>query len=356
MRDEPRHRTRWVFLAYLLLYPLPWLNRPPDTGAVVLSAVGLAVFLPVYLAGSQCEGWRSAGAALVILALGFALQPAGGAWGVFAIYAAAMAAATRPARLGLRTLLGVALAYLAFVAWRQPSPWEWGSTVFFGAITALAALHQATLWAKNLELAASREEAHRLAVAAERERISRDVHDLLGHTLTLVAVKADLAGRLLDRDPARARAEVEEIRLAARGGLADLRAAITGLRATSLEAELAGARHALATADVALDSQLTAGALPPEVELALAFVLREATTNVVRHAGASRCRVRVERSGAQAVLEVRDDGRGGAGVREGHGLRGVRERLAPLAGTLSLSDDGGTVLTARVPLPPTEAA
>jgi two-component system sensor histidine kinase DesK len=348
MRND-RHRLRYLWLAYLLLYPLPWLSEPPGLPALVVSAGGLALFLPIYLRGYVSTGWRSAGAALAILGLGFALQPTHGLWGVFAIYAASMASATEPPRLGRRVLVGIGVAFLAFVAVLRLPALEWVPTLFFGTLVALSSLHFATVELKNRELAASREEVRRLAVLAERERISRDVHDLLGHTLTLVAVKADLAGKLVDRDPALARVELEEIRLAARRGLADVRAAVTGMRSTTLAAEVAGARQALATADVALDAHLATGELPASVETALALVLREATTNVVRHANAARCRLRLERRGGEVVLEVRDDGHGLA-AGEGNGVKGMRERLALLGGTLELARDRGTVLTARVPL------
>jgi two-component system sensor histidine kinase DesK len=344
-------RLRYLWLVYLLMFPLPWFVQRPDTWQVMAALAGIAMFLPIYFHGYTAGGWRSLRMAALILLLGFALRSTGGLWGVFVLYAAAMAAGVQPRQLGARAAIVVGAAFLAFVAWHQMGPWEWAPTLFFGVIVALNVMHLVTVEVKNQQLAESREDARRLAVTAERERISRDVHDLLGHTLTLVAVKADLAGKLVERDPVAARAEIEEIRLAARKALADVRAAVTAMRATTLSAEVASARHALATADVTLDAQVPLEELPPAVETALAFVLREATTNIVRHAQASRCQLRFQREPAEVVMEIRDDGRGVSGP-EGNGVRGMRERVAMLGGTLQLAGSEGAVITARVPLGP----
>lgn len=340
---------QYVFLAYLLLYPLPWFWRPPSTADLVAFAVAVAVFLPLYFVGYQATGRRLLACVAGILAIGFALQPSGGVWGVFAVYAAALGAYVRPTRRALATLIAIGLAVLAF-AWLRGLPLvEWVFTVFFGALVGLSSLASARIEAQNRELALSREEVRRLATAAERERIARDLHDVLGHTLTVVAVKADLAGRLLDRDAAAARREVEEIRDTARRALADLRSAVTGMRSTTLAAELAGARAALASAGVAHDVQVSTGALPPPVENALAYVLREAVTNVVRHAEASRVTIDLARDGAEARLEIRDDGRGSAHP-EGNGIASMRLRLVPLGGRLEIDGRTGTRVVARVPV------
>ncbi len=340
---------RYVFLAYLLLYPLPWFGRPPSTADVVAFALGVAVFLPLYFVGYGASGRRLLACVAGILVVGFALQPAGGVWGVFAVYAAALGAYVRPTRHALATLAAIGIAVLAF-AWLRGLPFfDWAFTVFFGALVGLSSLASARIEAQNRELALSREEVRRLATAAERERIARDLHDVLGHTLTVVAVKADLAGKLLERDAAGARREIEEIRDTARRSLAELRVAVTGMRSTTFAAEIAGARAALASAGLAHDVRVAAGALPPPVENALAYVLREAVTNVVRHAEASRVTIDLARDGAEARLEIRDDGRGGARP-EGNGIAGMRLRLVPLGGRLEMDGRDGTRVVARVPV------
>lgn len=208
---------------------------------------------------------------------------------------------------------------------------------------------------REAALALSHDEVRRLAALAERERIGRDLHDLLGHTLSMVALKSDLAARLLDRDTAAARGEIAEVSRVARDALAQVRGAVSGIRAAGIAAELASARLLLETDGVAFDYRFDDGftgeALPPRVEHALALTVREAATNIQRHARAQHARVRFGMDGGDAVLRIADDGRGGA-IVPGNGLAGMRERLQGVSGRLRIEtgDGRGTRLEARVPL------
>lgn len=181
-----------------------------------------------------------------------------------------------------------------------------------------------------------------LALTAERDRVARDVHDVLGHSLTVVSVKAELAQRLIESDPARAHEELDQIQSLARVALAEIRATVSGLRVASLADEVAAARSALADAGVQADLPDELDVVDPRHRVLLAWVLREAVTNVVRHSGAGRCRVELDSD----RMRVTDDGRGTAGRKEGNGLRGIRERVQAAGGTLTLTPgpSGGTVL------------
>lgn len=191
----------------------------------------------------------------------------------------------------------------------------------------------------------------RLAATAERERIGRDLHDLLGHTLSLVALKSDLAARLVERDPQAARNEIDAVAQISRDALAQVRRAVTGIRAAGLVAELASARVLLDLDGITLEQQLETLPLPPEHETALALVVRKAATNVQRHAQATRVRVNLRAHGEQAVLEITDDGRGGV-IVPGNGLDGMRARLHGLGGALEVEAlPRGMRLRASVPLP-----
>ena len=132
-----------------------------------------------------------------------------------------------------------------------------------------------------------------MARIAERERISRDLHDLLGHTLSMITLKAELAGKLLERDPQACRSEIRDIELAARQALGEVRSAVTGIRQTGFSHELATARASLAAANVGLSEEVQPCALPATLESVLSLALREAVTNILRHAGASHCEVRM---------------------------------------------------------------
>ncbi len=173
---------------------------------------------------------------------------------------------------------------------------------------------------------------HQFAVVAERERVARDVHDVLGHSLTALSVKAELAARLIDVDPARAKEELESIQTTARQALAEVRATVGGLRAGNLDAELAAAPRVLADVGVTTTVAGDVADTDPRHRALLAWVLRESVTNVVRHARATTVVVELGPHG----ITVTDDGAGCAEA-EGNGLRGMRERVAGAGGTLAIS-------------------
>lgn len=215
-------------------------------------------------------------------------------------------------------------------------------------------------------LAAAQQENLALAAVAERERIARDLHDVLGHTLSVIVLKAELAGRILLLNPERAAAEVADVERIARAALVDVREAIGGYRARGLAAEIECARLTLDAAGVtlSLDSDSSAtGSLTPQEETALSLALREAVTNIVRHAQATQCRLRfVTEAGCRRVV-VEDNGQHAA-THEGNGLRGMRERVEFLGGQLSIERNPeagapglapagrGTRLTIDLPLRP----
>jgi two-component system sensor histidine kinase DesK len=191
-------------------------------------------------------------------------------------------------------------------------------------------------------------EIARLAVVEERERFARDMHDVLGHSLTVVTVKSQLARRLVTQDPERAERELDDIEQLTRAALTDLRASVAGYRAMSLATELAAANAALTAADIVPHLPSSADVVEPRLRETFAWVLRESVTNVVRHSHARNCWVAVERH----TISVADDGRGlSAGVPIGHGLDGLRERAAMVGADLTTTptEGGGTLVTVRAP-------
>ncbi len=181
-----------------------------------------------------------------------------------------------------------------------------------------------------------KEAASQIMIAGERERVARDVHDVLGHSLTVLSLKADLAERLLaahgDGDLTAARAEVRQIHDLSRQALAEVRSTVGGLRVARLDDEVAAARAVLADASIEASLPGDVTVVDPRHRIVLAWSLREAVTNVVRHSGAEHCTVEV----GPDELVVTDDGRGLNGHREGNGIRGLRERVEAAGGTLSL--------------------
>ncbi len=203
---------------------------------------------------------------------------------------------------------------------------------------------------KDAALRLSHEEVRRLAAVAERERIGRDLHDLLGHTLSLITLKMELSRKLHGRDDERAQRELAEAEQIARDALAQVRSAVTGFRAADLAAELASAHLLLESSNVHLRYE-PPPPVPAWIESGLAMVLREAVTNIARHAQANEAMVAIHCDAGAVRLEVVDNGRGGASVH-GNGLSGMRERVATLGGTLQIESPRGqgTRLSVRVPV------
>jgi len=189
---------------------------------------------------------------------------------------------------------------------------------------------------------------HELEINEERNRMARDMHDILGHSLTVIALKSELATRLVDVAPDQARAELDEVQSLARSALADVRATVNSYRELSLAGELARATGVLTSAGIRADLPLTVEAVDPELRELFAWVVREGVTNVVRHARASHCKVEL----TSDSVEVADDGIGldSAGAGDGHGLEGLRQRCQDNGADLTIeapSSGSGTVLRVR---------
>jgi len=202
------------------------------------------------------------------------------------------------------------------------------------------------------ELRATREELAHAAVSRERLRFARDLHDLLGHTLSVIVVKGEIMRRLVSRDPDAAAAQAGDIITIGRDALGEVRQAVSGYRARGVSAELDDARMALDDAGVETVLTRTGPPPPAEAELLLGWVVREAVTNVIRHAGARRCRIDVTGDDAAVTVRVTDDGRGAASLTPGNGLTGLTERVTSAGGELRAGPGrrGGFVVTARVPV------
>ncbi len=224
----------------------------------------------------------------------------------------------------------------------------WGPGLLFTVVIGGLCIHQREIFEANERLRLSREETSHLARVAERERIARDLHDLLGHTLSLVAIKSELAAKLTERDPDRAAQEIRDVERISRDALREVRSAVAGYRSRSFEGELDQARTALEAAGVTLEAELDTEALSPTQEGVLSLVLREAITNVMRHSEASVCRVQLQESATGIRLEIADDGKG-ALAPEGSGLQGIRERVRSLGGHLERIVDVGTRLVITLP-------
>jgi two-component system sensor histidine kinase DesK len=358
--------TRWIewsgtgaLLVFLLFLGFPlWdvFHSPPGAAHLALVLAGVALFVGAYLwlmrmrhTLSGRREWLTFGA-LMAVALALALDNSA-SWATLFIYAAAVCGFRMEPRPAVRGIVAcAALAAATGAVGDYPLAGIVSQTVYAGAI-GLMLLAFARLLQVNRELRAAREEIARLAVGEERLRFSRDLHDLLGHSLSVIALKSELAGRLLGAEPHRAAAEVAEIEQVTRQALQQVREAVTGYRRMTLSDELAGARMALSAAGIEAAVEQPGVSLPPEAEAILAWAVREGTTNVIRHSGARRCEIRVSAGLASADVEVVDDGRGRESDGGGSGLAGLSERVWRRQGQLEAGPqpDGGFRLRVSVP-------
>ena len=327
-------------------------------GVAVAGLSGVAVFtvllavleLQPIVADTERRRLELVGALALIAT---AMTPLGGPSIMYVMTVAGVAGQSLRFRYALPLMIGGAFAVFAVGIANGFLPAETFQSVVVVLVVGLFTSGAKRLLDTNDELLAAREELANLAVVNERLRIARDLHDLLGHSLTVIRAKSELASRLGESDPARAAQEMAEVESVARQALVDVREAVTSYRRPTLAGERANARVALAAAGITADFTDDAVALSPDADETLAWVLREAVTNVVRHSGAMRCHVRTAYDGDGVRLEVIDEGTGAAAANgSGSGLSGIRERLAAVGGTLEAGalPNGGFGVVARVPV------
>ncbi|GAA2194881.1 sensor histidine kinase [Micromonospora lupini] len=372
LTGQPRPVSRrWRFTGWLLAAVwLFFLNVPISTaldqaqpwrrivGVVTLFVFGLGYVLLFQWARHLREHLqpippRRAGIALLgLVAVGLASIPGtAGDWTATLVFVAASAVFLLSATQALVIVALCALIPLVG-AWLVPT-WTGESTVTVAVLLASFAMFGVSRLAqRNSELRAAQQEIGRLAVAEERARAARDLHDILGHSLTVVAIKAELAGRLIEVDTVRAAAEIAEVERLARAALADVRQTVGAYREVTLAGELAGARSALAAAGIAAELPAEVPELPREWDRLFGWTVREGVTNVVRHSGARCCTIRVRPDG----VEVSDDGRGPStpdADAAGYGLVGLRERARRLDAVVTVGRrrDDGTGFLLRVHAP-----
>jgi len=343
--------VRWVALLYsAYLFVLPAYRH---SFAVQMEfAVFYAAFLGLFLLVGRLTGRRQivAFASFFLIAfLYYLLNPQG--YALFVYPFAMLCLFLSRLRTLFLVLLVMMIGVLAETRYLDRPYQSAESVLFYCVIFGLGNFAFAQQTRTNLLLQHANSEIERLSQEAERERIARDLHDLLGHTLTVIAVKLDLARRLLSHASGRARNEIVEAEHTARNALAEVREAVSGYRAEGLYAEISRARRSLLSVDVKLITTLAPVNLSSSQVNVLCLALREAATNIVRHAHATVCHVTLLQKDATIHFTIEDNGLGGP-IRAGNGLRGMRERLQSLAGTLKLTElaDGGTSLELTLPL------
>jgi two-component system sensor histidine kinase DesK len=347
------------FMPFIILFNLAWLflwiilARQPFLTVILPTILSVPVFVYFHLCTYFCGGSPQLRLRYILgtFALAYALAPFNPAALGYLIFGFFSISFALPTRLAWRVIAVSILLFVAELTLLGHDRTTILSVGLPGVLLGISALYTAYTHEQQRHLRRSDAEILRLATLAERERIGRDLHDLLGHTLSVVALKSELARKLIDRDLDAARDEIGQVERVARDALSQVRNAVSGIRNTALAAELTAATALLEAQGLKVKCEADIVKLPHDRETALALSLREATTNIRRHSGASGVTIRVKQESAAVVIEMTDDGRGGR-IVPGNGLNGMRERLGSVGGTLFLepNKDGGTLLRASVPV------
>ncbi len=362
--EEGRPTGRWGFLAvavwlFYLVQPLTEIWQTQHGITRILGLLNLLAFGVAYVAffgvlrwqrfrPNPSPLWQRLGYLVFMLGLALLLTLTAGQTALTClVYIAATAVLSLQLPLGVVIVLlllgGAELAMRVVPGWSDDG--SYGFAIFLGGLAVFA---MRLSMQRASELARAREDMAKLAVQEERNRFARDLHDILGHSLTVITVKAELAGRLIQVNPDKAAAEVADVESLARAALADVRAAVAGYRELSLAGELVSARTALQAAEIKPDLPTTMDVVPEENRELFAWVVREGVTNVIRHSGAKRCTIRL----AARQIEVLDDGRGPTpdAATSGHGLMGLRERADQAGAALQVGQapTGGFRLAVKV--------
>jgi two-component system sensor histidine kinase DesK len=309
-----------------------------------LTGIGFAIFFCLYLLGlvywSKRKVLQAVCIATFVLAVAFtAYRPM---FGIFFAFVAAFG----PFTVNGNIPLSLTIVFIAAIAHILESWLMRGSAYLVFAVVIGA--ESLMIGAGTMFAARQQKSVERALKVAERERIARDLHDILGHTLSVVILKSELAGKLLARDPERARVEIANVESIARKALAEVREAIHGYHAGDLQAEFERVELMLKAVGVAVEVEYEKCTVPAIHERILIFALKEAATNIMRHAQAKHCRIQLRKIEGAYRLAVSDDGVG-VSNDEGLGIRGMRQRVESIGGSLSLSSASGTELIVSLP-------
>lgn len=342
-------------LIYLVFYFIPWLSIRPGNTDILVALLAISAFIPLHFMGHGNKSSKSLLAIVGTLLLCVITSAFVAGSGVFYIYVLAMAAYQRPLSFSAIIVAIATAIYLGATAFFE-QPWIFaGFNLFMGLIVWFGCVIDAATRQRQADMVRFHELDRQQASIEERERIARDLHDLLGHTLTMVALKADIAARMIETDTENARLEIRSIGSSARNALADVRAAVSDMTATTVAIEIANALRACESAGITFSIR---GEIPEILnthQQAMAMMIREGMTNIVRHSNAQNVELSFDADTAYCCLNITDDGIGFKALA-GRGLTGLQERFSRLGGEFRYFSDNGAQLSGRLPIRPVATA
>jgi len=336
------------YLVYLIFYFVPWLAKWPSPTEVLWTALIIGLFIPLHFLSFSNRGRENI--ILIVVTEGFAVLtgPLNAMNGVFHIYAVAQAGYQRGATVSALIFFALTAVYMATAYVFDRHIYEIIFVGFMAGIIWITCMQEANQMAEAEGKERARELEKQQASITERERIARDLHDLLGHTLTMVSLKSDLVLKLLDKDPEAARAEINDIRTSSREALSDIRAVLSGMNRTSVESELTNARLSLKSAKIALSIEGELPDLRSEQEQVAALAIRESITNIIRHSNATEVTLSFSKDPQDNFIQIEDNGLGSTKAA-GQGLRGLKERVAQIGGSTVIDLTHGARISVVLP-------
>ncbi|PCJ45439.1 MAG: two-component sensor histidine kinase [Gammaproteobacteria bacterium] len=342
--------TPYVWLIYLAIFFLSLFASNPTEQQILVSVLGVFLFLPLYFNGYWASAktvWRNI---LGILLIGSYLATFNVGASVFFIYAAAFCCTLNNPRKAIFALVVISIWIILLSWYFDLIIYFYGIALVFTWMIGGLNIHQSEMFKNRQELILSRQETHDLAKIAERERIARDLHDSIGHTFSVITLKAELVGKLINKDSERAKQEAAELETISRNALKQIREVVSGFRASDLKAELAHAKYVLESNGVEFSYQFDQFSISEVINKELAIILKELVTNVLKHADATQVSADITQINNEIILHFNDNGRGfNNKATHGFGLKGINERLDKLSGNFSIQQDKGAKITISVP-------
>ncbi len=350
--DQEVGNTRYLWLCYLAIYFVSFFFVSVSKTQIMVTIIGMVAFLLLYFRAFWVSDRRLVFYLLGVWLIGFALalhnMPGAS---VFFVYTGAFCAQFKSSKTAFVVLLVAVAATVVFGLLANISMFIYLPGAFFCLLIGSSNVYLAQMAKKNRQIKASQEEIKKMAASAERERIARDLHDLIGHTFSAINVKAQLATKLVESNAPKASIEIKEIEQISRTALTQVREAVSGYRQRDLATELVHARVLLDSLDIQVIEAVapieTLG-LSQQQNRALAYIVRELSTNIMRHSQASSCQISLQRQAQHTVLRISDDGQADKVPTEGAGLQGIRERIQQLGGEVDYQVDHGFTATIRL--------
>lgn len=340
----------YIWLIYLAFFFISLSQHHPVEHSFAYATIGSLSFLVLYFNGYWASTKQVKWNILGIIIIGCLMSHLTLGASVFFVYAGAFCCRLGSPRIAITGLVIIAVI-IAMIAWLSSyGPFFYGPAILFTFMVGGINIYQHETSLQRKELTLSQQEVRQLARTSERERIARDLHDLIGHTFSVITLKAELANKLVDRDLAKAKIEIKALENISRDALSQIREVVTGYRTSDLNSELAHAKYVLESNDMHFDYQFETCEMNEHTNKELAIILKELVTNILKHSQAKKVTAAINQSNEKIHLTVRDDGVGfSSKEHQGFGLKGITERVDKLAGNLSIQSDSGTFIEINIP-------